>query len=84
MKKFLWYGSDESRAKAKVALDDVCKPRRKGDSEFWSLRPTIRQLNLKHICALCADDEDALWPSWVISRLLKGHNFWSIKIPNEA
>ncbi|XP_038972594.1 uncharacterized protein LOC120104829 [Phoenix dactylifera] len=38
----------------------------------------------KHLWALCNDDGNSLWSSWVRSYLLRGRSIWEIKCPRDC
>ena len=84
MKRFLWNGHDEERAKAKVDWDLVCRSKGEGALGIIDLVTWNRAAQFKHLWYLFLDTKDSLWPSWVRSELIKDKNFWFIRIPSVA
>jgi hypothetical protein len=63
--RFLWCGKD-SKAKAKVAWDNLCCPKTEGDLSIKRLEEWNMAAMLKHIWSLFAQS-GSLWVAWVHS-----------------
>jgi len=81
--RFLWNGKDSNSAKAKVAWNDVCFPKKEGGLGLKNLEVWNRISILRHIWNLfaCAS---SIWIAWIKMYLLKGRSFWSVNIPQDC
>lgn len=80
---FLWNGNDSCNAKAKVAWDSVCKPKKEGGLGLKKLEECNKAVILKHIWNIFAK-YGSLWVAWVEKNLIKGKCFWLLKISQDA
>ncbi|XP_062167062.1 uncharacterized protein LOC133873362 [Alnus glutinosa] len=79
LNRFLWNGND-SYARAKVAWDKVCFPKKEGGLGIKNMAIWNQAAMLKHIWSLFAQ-AGSLWVAWVDKNWLKGRSFWEISIP---
>jgi hypothetical protein len=81
--RFLWNGKDSNSAKAKVAWNDVCFPKKEGGLGLKNLEVWNRTSIMRHIWNLfaCAG---SIWVAWIKMYLLKGRSFWSVNIPQDC
>ncbi|XP_010462974.1 PREDICTED: uncharacterized protein LOC104743614 [Camelina sativa] len=75
---FLWSGTELNSRKAKVAWEEVFKPRTEGGLGLRSLQEANTVCCLKLIWRLVSNGE-SLWVQWAHTNLLKGASFWSVK-----
>ncbi|KAL0313681.1 UNVERIFIED_CONTAM: hypothetical protein Scaly_2910900 [Sesamum calycinum] len=64
MRKFLWQGSTGS-GNAKVAWDQLCKPKAEGGLGIRSLITTNQALILKQLWRLLQNDGTSIWVDWI-------------------
>jgi len=84
MRSFLWSSSDMRTTKAKVAWDQVCLPKKEGGLGIKRITKWNKIALLKHIWNLCNDSDGSIWSTWIRSNLLRGRNFWTIKMPENC
>ncbi|XP_062162012.1 uncharacterized mitochondrial protein AtMg00310-like [Alnus glutinosa] len=82
LNRFLWGGSNEN-AKAKVAWEKVCVPKKEGGLRFKRLNVWNQAAMLRHIWNLFAQ-AGSLWVAWVDQNWLKGRSFWQIPVPQSC
>ncbi|KAG7579308.1 Reverse transcriptase domain [Arabidopsis thaliana x Arabidopsis arenosa] len=75
---FLWSGPDLNSRKAKVAWDDICKPKSEGGLGLRSLKEANDVSCLKLIWKIISHG-NSLWVKWIEKFLLKKDTFWSVK-----
>jgi hypothetical protein len=80
--RFLWCGGD-SNAKAKVAWEKVCVPKREGGLGLKRLEIWNQAAMLNHIWNLFVQ-AGSLWVAWVEANWLKGKSFWQVSIPHSC
>lgn len=78
--RFLWNGNEFSSAKAKVAWDALCMPKGEGGLGLRKLVDWNEAAILRHLWYLF-NRSGSLWVAWVHTNLIKGRNFWLLKIP---
>jgi hypothetical protein len=81
--RFLWNGRDGNIAKAKMASNDLCFPKKEvglglKDLKIWNIFSMLR-----HIWNLFAQS-GSIWVAWVQEYLLKGDSFWNVSIPHNS
>ncbi|KAL0297680.1 UNVERIFIED_CONTAM: LINE-1 reverse transcriptase [Sesamum radiatum] len=76
MRKFLWQGST-GRGYAKVAWDQVCRPKKEGGLGFRSIFVMNQALMLKHLWKLIQHDSSSVWVNWILYYRLKKHSLWT-------
>lgn len=69
LRALLWSGPDLKKSGAKVSWGHLCSPKNEGGLGFKSLQIWNKSAIAKHIY-------------WVKSYLLKGRNFWCVKMPS--
>lgn len=74
---FLWSGSPNTHTKAKVAWDDVCRPKDEGGLGIRCLTDTSRVFALSLIWRLLTNS-GSLWVAWMKAYLLRFHSFWDV------
>jgi len=79
---FLWNGKDE-KARAKVAWEKVCLPKREGGLGIKRLAVWNCVSILNHIWSLFSRSR-SLWVASVQKNWLKGISFWEISIPQNC
>jgi len=84
MRSFLWSGSDMRTTRVKVAWDQVCLPKKEGGLGIKRITEWNKIALLKHIWNLCNDSDGSIWSTWIRSNLLRGRNFWTIKMPENC
>lgn len=82
LNRFLWCGKD-ARAKAKVAWDKVCVPKKEGGLGIKKLDIWNQASMLHHVWTLFARS-GSLWVAWIENNLLKGRSFWQVSIPQNC
>ncbi|XP_059434561.1 uncharacterized protein LOC132167566 [Corylus avellana] len=81
--RFLWNGKDMEAAKAKVALNDICFPKKEGGLELKRIDVWNKTSMLRHIWSLFARSS-SLWVAWIKANFLKHKSFWSVNIPQNC
>ena len=76
---FLWSGPTLSTRKAKIAWDDVCKPKDEGGLGLKNLATANRVSSLKLIWRILST-RDSLWVRWIWKYLIRKGSFWSVKV----
>ncbi|WZY87154.1 hypothetical protein YC2023_033538 [Brassica napus] len=74
---FLWSGSPNTHTKAKVAWEEVCKPKEEGGLGIRRLKDTSRVFALSLIWRLLTNS-GSLWVAWTKAYLLRSHSFWDV------
>lgn len=75
---FLWSGGELKTTKAKIAWEDVCKPKQEGGLGLRSLKEANDVCCVKLIWRIVSHG-DSLWVKWVYKFLLKQVSFWAVK-----
>jgi hypothetical protein len=81
--QFLWNGKEGSRAKAKIAWDELCFPKKESGLGLKNLEIWNSSSMMRHIWSLFAR-AGSIWVAWVHAYLLKGRSFWSVSIPQNS
>ena len=84
LRRFLWSGGIDLPSGAKVAWDNVCKPKKEGGLGLKSLTNLNSILNMKHVWNLLFNPSQSLWASWIHTYMLKGKSFWAVKTPSQC
>ena len=84
LRRFLWSGRTESSTGAKVAWENVCKPKEEGGLGLKELTSLNHTLNMKHVWTLFSNPNRSLWASWIQTYMLKGKSFWGVKHPSQC
>lgn len=76
---FLWHGCLDNSRGAKVAWQDVCRPKVEGglglrNTASWNIVFGLKLIWLFHFRA------GSLWVAWVRRKYLSTHSFWSTKL----
>ena len=79
---FLWSGLELKSTGAKVAWQDICKPKQEGGLGIRALKEVNKVQDLKLIWRLLAGD--SLWGKWIKSNLLKKKSLWEISLTSQA
>jgi hypothetical protein len=77
--RFLWNGKDVEVAKAKVAWDDVCYPKKEGGLGLKRLEVWNKTSMLRHIWSIFAKS-GSLLVAWIKDNFLKHKSLWSVGI----
>ncbi|KAG7536840.1 Ferric reductase NAD binding domain [Arabidopsis suecica] len=80
---FLWSGPDLKPHKAKIAWENVCKPKPEGGLGLRSLKEANYVCCLKLIWRIVSHG-NSLWVKWIHKNLLKQASLWSINAGNTA
>ena len=83
MRRFLWSGGTDITTGAKVAWENVCKPKKEGGLGLKSLTLLNYTLNIKHVWGLLSNQNRSIWASWIHTYRLRGKSFWAIKAPSQ-
>ena len=67
-----WFGSDMSKAIAKVIWEHICLPKEEGGLGIKSILQWKEAAILKQLRAL-SNKADILWVKWVHTHIIKGH-----------
>ncbi|GKV06432.1 hypothetical protein SLEP1_g18331 [Rubroshorea leprosula] len=67
----------------KLAWDDVCVPRKEGGLGMKQLLRWNKVALGKLVWNICQHQE-SLWVKWAQAALLRGENFWKVKIPTDC
>lgn len=78
--RFLWNGTDDCAAKAKVAWSEVCFPKKEGGLGLKRLEVWNNSSMLRHVWSIFARS-GSLWVAWIHEYMLKGRSFWNVNIP---
>ncbi|XP_010541226.1 PREDICTED: uncharacterized protein LOC104814740 [Tarenaya hassleriana] len=73
--KFLWKSSTSTRGVARVAWDDVCKPRSEGGLGIRKLEDFNTVFRLKLVWMLF-QESGSLWVAWLWRNFLKRKGYW--------
>ncbi|KAK4381495.1 hypothetical protein Sango_2962100 [Sesamum angolense] len=76
MRTFLWQGSSGS-GNAKVAWDQICKPKAEGGLGIHSLITTNQALILKQLWRILQNDRTSIWVDWIQQYRLRHSTFWT-------
>ncbi|KAK4383214.1 hypothetical protein Sango_2797600 [Sesamum angolense] len=76
MRTFLWQGSFGS-GNAKVAWDQLCKPKAEGGLGIRSLIITNQALILKQLWRILQNDGTSIWVDWIQQYRLRHSTFWT-------
>ncbi|GKV45242.1 hypothetical protein SLEP1_g52351 [Rubroshorea leprosula] len=79
-RNFIWCGKWNYNAMSLIALDDVCVPRKEGGLGVKKLLHWNKATLGKLVWNICQHQE-SLWVKWAQVVLLRGENFWKVKIP---
>ncbi|KAL0313683.1 UNVERIFIED_CONTAM: hypothetical protein Scaly_2911100 [Sesamum calycinum] len=73
MRRFLWHGSGN----AKVAWEQICKPKQEGGLGIRSLMITNQALMLKQLWRLIQNDGTSIWVEWIQRHRLRQSTIWT-------
>ncbi|KAL0278008.1 UNVERIFIED_CONTAM: hypothetical protein Sradi_7304600 [Sesamum radiatum] len=76
MRAFLWHGSSGS-GNAKVAWDQLCKPKAEGGLGIRSLIITNQALILKQLWRILQNDGTSIWVDWIQQYRLRHTTLWT-------
>ncbi|KAL0282884.1 UNVERIFIED_CONTAM: hypothetical protein Sradi_7248600 [Sesamum radiatum] len=76
MRAFLWQGSSGS-GNAKVAWDQLCKPKGEGGLGIRSLIVTNQALILKQLWRILQNDGTSIWVAWIQQYRLRRTTIWT-------
>ncbi|KAK4380929.1 hypothetical protein Sango_3017300 [Sesamum angolense] len=76
MRAFLWQGSSGS-GHAKVAWDQLCKPKGEGGLGIRSLIVTNQALILKQLWRILQNDGTSIWVAWIQQYRLRRTTLWT-------
>ncbi|KAK4384657.1 hypothetical protein Sango_3039200 [Sesamum angolense] len=76
MRAFLWQGSS-GRGNAKVAWDQLCKPKSEGGLGIRSLIITNQALILKQLWRILQNDGTSIWVDWIQQYRLRHTTLWT-------
>ncbi|GKV19162.1 hypothetical protein SLEP1_g29456 [Rubroshorea leprosula] len=82
-RNFIWCGKWNYNAMSLVAWDDVCVPRKEGGLRVKQLLHWNKVALGKLVWNICQHQE-SLWVKWAQVVLLRGENFWKVKIPADC
>ncbi|GLU15242.1 hypothetical protein SLE2022_317490 [Rubroshorea leprosula] len=82
-RNFIWCGKWNYNAMSLVAWDDVCVPRKEGGLGLKQLLHWNKAALGKLVWNICQHQE-SLWVKWAHGVLLRGENFWKVKIPTDC
>ncbi|KAL0367303.1 UNVERIFIED_CONTAM: putative mitochondrial protein [Sesamum radiatum] len=77
MRVFLWKGVTGS-GMAKVAWDQVCKPKEEGGLGIRRVLHVNQALILRHVWRLLQEDSISIWVAWVLRYWLRNQTIWSV------
>ncbi|KAG7560295.1 Reverse transcriptase domain [Arabidopsis thaliana x Arabidopsis arenosa] len=75
---FLWSGKEMSSKKAKIAWEQVCKPKTEGGLGLRNLKEANDVCCLKLIWRIVSN-RSSLWVKWIDTYLLRKTSFWMVK-----
>ncbi|KAL0293586.1 UNVERIFIED_CONTAM: hypothetical protein Sangu_3235000 [Sesamum angustifolium] len=76
MRKFLWQGPNR-RGNAKVAWDQICKPKEEGGLGIRSMTVSNKALMMKHLWRLLQNDGTSIWVEWIQLHRLQNSTLWT-------
>ncbi|KAL0284160.1 UNVERIFIED_CONTAM: hypothetical protein Sradi_7207000 [Sesamum radiatum] len=76
MRRFLWHGSGN----AKVAWEQICKPKQEGGLGIRSLMITNQALMLKQLWRLIQNDGTSIWVEWIQRHRLRQSTIWTLMV----
>lgn len=82
-RSFFWSGPDLKKSGAKISWEHLCSPHEEGGCGFKSLKIWNKAAVAKHIWFLISGGEKSMWCRCVKSYLMKGRNFWNLKMPSD-
>ncbi|KAL0308178.1 UNVERIFIED_CONTAM: putative ribonuclease H protein [Sesamum angustifolium] len=74
--KFLWQGAS-GRGNAKVAWDQICKPKEEGGLGIRSMLAMNQALMLKHLWRILQNDGTSIWVDWIQHYRLRNSTIWT-------
>ncbi|GLT48369.1 hypothetical protein SLA2020_220000 [Shorea laevis] len=82
-RNFIWCGKWNYNAMSLVAWDDVCVPKKEGGLGVKQLLHWNKAALGRLVWNICQHQE-SLWVKWAHVVLLRGENFWKVKIPADC
>ncbi|KAL0313710.1 UNVERIFIED_CONTAM: putative mitochondrial protein, partial [Sesamum calycinum] len=76
MRKFLWQGPNR-RGNAKVAWDQICKPKEEGGLGIRSMTVSNKALMLKQLWRILHNDGTSIWVEWIQLGRLHNNTLWT-------
>ncbi|KAL0333107.1 UNVERIFIED_CONTAM: hypothetical protein Scaly_2212200 [Sesamum calycinum] len=73
MRRFLWHGSGN----AKVAWEQICKPKQEGGLGIRSLMIMNQALMLKQLWRIIQNDGTSIWVEWIQRHRLRQSTIWT-------
>ena len=77
LKNFLWSQGETSKGKAKVAWENICKPKKQGGLGLKDIGVWNKAMITKHLWNI-AEDKNTLWVKWISTVKLKGRSIWAV------
>jgi hypothetical protein len=78
--RFLWNGKDEGAAKAKLASNSLCFPKREGGLGLKKIEEWNHASIMRHIWNIFTK-AGSIWVAWIKEYILRGKSFGKIGIP---
>ncbi|GAV83776.1 hypothetical protein CFOL_v3_27221 [Cephalotus follicularis] len=83
IRSFLWFGLGDARTAGKVAWNKVCKPKAEGGLGIKNLRTWNKAAILEHGWDII-QRKNSMWVNWCYQVLLKGKNFWAVRVTSQC
>ncbi|KAL2225757.1 UNVERIFIED_CONTAM: hypothetical protein Sindi_3051500 [Sesamum indicum] len=78
LRAFLWKGTTNS-GYAKVAWNDICRPKEEGGLGFKDISTLNRALMTKKLCDVIRCDRTSIWVEWLYKGRLQHTSIWTIR-----
>ncbi|KAL0381206.1 UNVERIFIED_CONTAM: putative mitochondrial protein [Sesamum angustifolium] len=76
LRKFLWQGST-GRGYAKVAWDQLCRPKEERGLGVHNILVINKALMLKHLWKIIHNDRHSIWVDWILHHRLCNNSLWT-------
>ncbi|GAV75670.1 hypothetical protein CFOL_v3_19148 [Cephalotus follicularis] len=83
IRSFLWFGLGDVRRAGKVAWNKVCKPKIEGGLGIKNLRTWNKVAILEQGWDII-QRKNSMWVNWCYQVLLKGKNFWEVRVTSQC
>ncbi|KAL0392552.1 UNVERIFIED_CONTAM: putative ribonuclease H protein [Sesamum radiatum] len=65
------------RGCAKVAWDQICRPKEEGGLGFHNILVINKALMLKHLWKIVQNDRHSIWVDWILHHRLRNNSLWT-------
>lgn len=75
---FLWFGPNLNQRKAKVAWQEICRPKKEGGLGLKSLKEA-NVVSYSKLMYRIISNNDPLWVKWIMIMFLRNGSLWSLR-----